>query len=132
MDGSNVEMGTFFPGDTLTMLVWVENWYDVVTYGELKFSLKGKGISGKDRWQNIDFNALTDKGVGYSFLVDPQEIPEGVYNVTFQFREMVKGAKWQKLICRFQIVDTTNSFQGTQATTLFTNDSLQGKRILKQ
>jgi hypothetical protein len=131
MDGSDVEMGTFFPGDTLKILILVDNAYDVVTYGELKFALKGKGVSAKDWWQDIEFDTQGVWNVGYEFLVDLVEIPEGVYNVTFKFREMVKGAKWQKLICRFQIIDTTNSFQRTEASPK-TYKTLQLKRTLKQ
>jgi hypothetical protein len=131
MDGSDVEMGTFYPGDTLKVLILIDNDYDVVTYGELKFSLKGKGVSAKDWWQDIEFDTLGGWNVGYEFPVDLVEIPEGVYNVTFQFREMRKGAKWQKLMCRFQIIDTTNSFQRTEAVPI-TNDSFQLKRVLKQ
>lgn len=130
MNELEVDMGTFIPGDTLFVLVWVENLYDTTRYGELKFSLKGKGISGKDWWQDIEFDPLTEKGVGYSFPVDLQEIPEGVYNVTFKFREMVKGAKWQKLICRFQIIDTTKTFQAADAFPI-ANSSMQFNRIMK-
>lgn len=131
MDGSDVEIGTFYPGDTLKVVILVDNYYDVVTYGELKFSLKGKGVSAKDWWQDIEFNTLGVWNVGYEFPVDLVEIPVGIYNVTFQFREMRKGAKWQKLICRFQIVDTTNLFQRTEAVPI-TYEALQLKRTLKQ
>lgn len=106
MNGLDEEMGTFYQGDTLKIIILVENWYDVVTFGELKFSLKGKGVSAKDWWKNIEFDTQGVWNVGYEFPVDLVEISEGVYNVTFQFREMVKGAKWQKLMCRFQIVGT--------------------------
>jgi hypothetical protein len=103
-DDSYIEIGTYAPGDSLSTVILVEKENDQLTYGELKVTLKGKGVSARSWWQDIPFDLLGEWILGAD--IDTLQIPEGVYTVTFQFREMVKGAKWQKLMCRFQIVGT--------------------------
>lgn len=100
MDINDLEIGTFLQSETFSVTAWVENYRNFANW-EIKISLKGKGVSDQVKVQDT-FDAIDTWII--EFGIYPDVLPEGSYTVTFQFREQVRGAKWQKLICRFQIV----------------------------
>ena len=111
IDDADFEVGTFLQGDPLTVTLWVENYKQAAAW-EIKVSLKGKGVSDKLKVQDM-FDAIDTWSI--EFGINSDLLPEGVYTVTFQFRETIKGAKWQKLICRFQIIGASVLAQARSA-----------------
>lgn len=111
MDSLNQEIGTFLQGETFSVTAWVENYRDFANW-EIKINLRGKRVSDALKVQDVFDSSGTWT---IEFEIIPGILPEGSYVVTFQFREQVRGAKWQKLICRFQIVGTQYFDQALKA-----------------
>jgi len=123
------EIGTFSESEPFSVTAFIEN-YRTTAWGEVKFTLKGKGVSLKDYWPDIQFTSESVWRVWYEF--PGYLVPEGVYTATFKFREMVKGAKWQQLVCRFQIVPGMQGAVQSDDSTPKRIDGLQLKRMVQE